>query len=128
MLSVVAVLHVHAGELPELHRQRNFAAGLQPVDVFAAPLCQRHIAQTAIASENLAFFEVDVDGVIPAAATVLEMPDFTRSRLWHSGEPAEVGREALAAVGLDRPGSVIRRAAAAELEGAFPWTGICDRS
>src|SRR3954469_11017593 len=119
MLSVVAVLHVHARELTELHGQRNFAAGLEPVHVLPAPLCQRHIAQTAIASENLAFFEVDVDGVIPAAAAVLKMPYLAGARLRHGREAAEVGRETLAAIRLDCPGEVISAAAAPELEGAF---------
>src|SRR6185369_3306090 len=71
---VVAVLHEHPAPIPELHRDRHASARAQPVDVLAAAFRRRDVAETAVAGEDLAFLEVDVDGVIPAAAAVPEGP------------------------------------------------------
>src|SRR5437660_2022120 len=65
---VVAVLHEHAAPVTELHGQGHAAAGPQTVDVFTALLPCRNVARTAVPGQDLAFFKVNVDGVIPAAA------------------------------------------------------------
>src|SRR5256885_3887752 len=72
---VVAVLHEHSAEVAELHGDGDAARGAEAVHVLAAALPRRHVAQAAIAGEDLAFLEVDVDRVIPATAAGLQGPD-----------------------------------------------------
>src|SRR5512140_523534 len=71
---VVAVLHVHSAEVAELHPQGHAAARPQPVDVLAPPLPGGNVGRAAVAGDDLALLEVDVDGVVPAAAAVLQHP------------------------------------------------------
>src|SRR5712691_8967804 len=59
---VVAVLHEHPGEVPELQRDRDVAARPESPDVLPAPLRRRHVARLAVTGEGLALLEVDVDG------------------------------------------------------------------
>src|SRR5919199_6439792 len=47
VLGVVAMLHIHAGKLPELHLDRDRAAGLQSVDILAAGLRRRGLGTIA---------------------------------------------------------------------------------
>ena len=70
MRGVVAVLHEHPRELPELHGDGNTSTGMEAIGVLAAPLPRRHIAEAAVAGEDLALFEMGMDRVIPASATV----------------------------------------------------------
>src|SRR5471032_1637565 len=67
---VVAVLHVHAAPIAELQGDGDAAAGTQTINVLAAKFPRWYVAGAAVAGQDLAFFEVDVDRVIPTAATV----------------------------------------------------------
>src|SRR5689334_9913388 len=71
---VVAVLHVHSAEVAELHPQGHASAGTEPVDVLAPLLPGGNVGRAAVAGDDLALLEVDVDGVVPAAAAVLQEP------------------------------------------------------
>src|SRR5512140_568465 len=105
---VVAVLHVHSAEVAQLHQQGHASARAQAVDVLAAALPGGNVGGAAVAGDDLAFLEVDVDGVIPAAAAVLQRP-----LLEGVGAAARSGRDAAVArvqhralvVGLDAPGT-----------------------
>src|SRR6185312_5136404 len=79
MHGVVAVLHEHAAPIAELHGQGYAASGTQAIHVLAAFFPGRNVRSFSVPGQDLAFFKVDVDRVIPAAATVLQRPDFTRS-------------------------------------------------
>src|SRR5262245_7093258 len=72
---VMAVLHEHPAKVPELECDRDVSAGAQPPDILAAPLPSRHVRRRSVARERLAFLEVDVDRMIPAAAAVPQVPD-----------------------------------------------------
>src|SRR5712691_6974855 len=86
---VVAVLHEHAAEVPELQRDGHTSPGAQTIDVFAALLPWRHVARTPVAGKDLAFLEVDVDRVIPATAAVLQRPDLARAHLGRRRNPPD---------------------------------------
>ena len=75
----MTVLHEHPGEVPELQRERDVTARAQSPDILPASLCRWDIACLTVAGEGLALLEVDVDGVIPAAAVVFQVPDLTRA-------------------------------------------------
>jgi len=45
----------------------------------------------AVPGQYLAFFKVDVDWMIPAAATVLECPDFAGAKPLRRGETTKAG-------------------------------------
>src|SRR5258708_35830683 len=74
---VMAVLHVHAAPVAELHGQGYASPRTQTINVFAAFFPCGNVGGAAVAGQDLAFFEVDVDRVIPATATVDQGPDFT---------------------------------------------------
>src|SRR5204862_4061081 len=55
---VVAVLHEHPGEVPELYRDGDASVRAEAIDVLAPPLPCRAVAGTSVAGEDLALFEV----------------------------------------------------------------------
>ena len=121
----MAVLHEHAAEVPELHRDGHAPPGAQTIDVFAAPLPWRHVAGLPVAGKDLAFLEVDVDGVIPATAAVLQRPDLARAHPGRRRNPPDARVEHRpVVVRFDAPGAEpdrrrigdVLRAAPAELE------------
>src|SRR5438309_7833715 len=90
MHRVVTMLHEHAAPVTELHGQGYASTRTQTVHIFAALLPCRNVAGTAVPGQDLAFFEVDMDRVIPASATVLQRPDFTRAELGRSRDTSEI--------------------------------------
>src|SRR3954470_1759705 len=102
---VVAVLHEHSAEVAELHGEGHAARRTEPVDVLAALLPRRHVRGAAVAGEDLAFLEVDVDGVIPSAAAVLDRPDLASPVPGSSRDASEVGVQHPVVVGLHAPRS-----------------------
>src|ERR1051326_3503603 len=130
--SVVAMLHEHAAEIAELHGQSDAAARTQSINILAALLPCRYVGSTAVPRQNLAFFKMDVDRVVPATASVLESPDFARPELGRSRDASIVGVErAPLIVSLNAPGAKECRhrivgclvSAASELENPFPCDG-----
>src|SRR6266496_6167986 len=105
---VVAVLHEHPAPVAELHRQRDTPGWAETIDVLAALFPRRHVRGTSIASQDLALFEVDVDGVIPATATVDQSPDLARTIARRCRDPAEVGGKHTSAIRPDAPRAVER--------------------
>ena len=103
MHRVVAVLHVHAAPVAELHRDRHRALRLQAIHVLASALRVRHVVEAAVAREDLPFLEVDVNRMIPPVAVVDEMPDLPRPELRRRRDPVVVGGELDPAVGPDAP-------------------------
>src|SRR5215475_15384450 len=99
MHGVVAMLHEHSVELTELHGKGHASAWTETIHVLAAALPCRHIGCAAVAGQDLAFFKVNVDRMIPACAAILECPDLPRARRGCSGDPAVVGREHGAQIG-----------------------------
>ncbi len=61
MHGVVAMLHKHAAPVAELHGDGHAAVFSQTVNILAASLRLRNVADAAVAGEDLAFFKVDVD-------------------------------------------------------------------
>src|SRR5437016_2813113 len=122
---VVAVLHEHPGEIPELQRDLDFSVWAKPPDVLAAPLPRGDLAGASVAGEGLALLEVDVDRVIPAAAAVFQGPDLSFPEARTCRDPAEIGGEHRPVVRLDAPRASGRRdgvsarlvGAVSELEG-----------
>src|SRR5579864_144064 len=90
---VMAVLHEHAAPIAELHGDGDAAAWTQTIHVFAALLPRRHVRSAAVAGQDLAFFKVDVNGMVPSAATVLQCPHFARAVLRQRRDAAEAGVE-----------------------------------
>src|SRR5881397_157762 len=76
---VMAVLHEHAAEVAELHRDRHGAAGMQAIHVLPPLLSGWNVGCASVPRQNLPLLEMDVNGMIPAAAAVLQRPDFTRA-------------------------------------------------
>src|SRR5262245_16625493 len=109
MRGVVAVFHEHPGEVSKLQRDRDIAAWAQPPDVLPALLLRRDIARLAVTGEGLALLEVDVDGVIPAAAVIFQVPDLARAEFRRRRDPAEVRGEKEALVRRDAPRAFARR-------------------
>src|SRR6185312_6483360 len=105
MHGVVAVLHEHPAPIAELHGQSHASTRTQTIDVFAALFPCRDIAGAAIAGQDLAFFKVDVDWVIPSAATVPECPDFASAIFRSCRNASEAGIQHLAVIGLHAPGT-----------------------
>ena len=119
VLRVVAVLDIGTCELAEAncHLHHRAAVGLRAdaIDVLAGVAFPDR-RRPAVAGENLPFLEVDMNRVAPASAVALDAPDFPRAHLRGSGNALDVGGEAIAAIGLDRPRRFVRAATAAELE------------
>ncbi|MCY1450482.1 hypothetical protein D9M71_672910 [compost metagenome] len=123
----MAVLHEHPAEVAELQGDGDAATRVQPVDVLASTFPGRDVGELAVAGEDLPLLEVDVDGVVPAAAAVLQGPDLAGAEARRRRDTAEVRSEHVAAVGLDAPGAEEAGdriaggllGAAAELEGAL---------
>src|SRR5579859_1689463 len=99
----MAVLHEHAAPIAELHGQSHAAAGTQTIHVFAAFFPGRNVSSATVAGQDLAFFKVDVDRVIPSAAAVLQSPDLARSVTRSRGDTSPAGVQHLAVVGLYAP-------------------------
>src|SRR5690242_12648280 len=111
------------------------------IHILATLFPRRHVGSLAVAGQDLAFFKVDVDRVIPATATVLNGPDFARAVARRSRNAAPARVEHLVVVHLNAPWSLLiacakgvgRRiihrqrlgSAASELEGpsARDWNG-----
>src|SRR6478672_5010298 len=89
MNCVVAVLHKHAAPIAELHGDGYAAAWTQAIHVFAALFPGRNVSSATVAGQDLAFFKVDVNGVVPSAATVAEFPHLARAILRQSRDAAE---------------------------------------
>src|SRR5258708_538914 len=126
MHGVVAVFHEHSEELAELHGESYASTWTQAIHVLAASLPRWHIGCAPVAGKNLAFFKVDVNRMIPAAAGVLESPDFARTRCGRRGDPAIVGLQHGSTVCLHAPGIFVRwigkvLGATAELKRPFPY-------
>src|SRR6478609_122584 len=100
---VMAVLHEHAAPIAELHGQGHASTRTQAIDVLAAFLPSRNVSSATVTGQDLAFFKVDVDRVIPTAATVLQCPHFAGTVGWGCGDTAEAGIQHLAVVGLHAP-------------------------
>src|SRR6185437_7018996 len=105
MHGVVAVLHEHPAPIAELHGQSHASARTQTIDVFAALFPCRDGAGAAIAGQDLPFFKVDVDWVIPSAATVPEGPDLASAIFRRRRNTSEAGIQHLAVVGFHTPGT-----------------------
>src|SRR5471032_2019428 len=90
MHGVVAVLHEHPRKLAELHGESHAAAWTKAIHVLPAALPWRYVVDASVAGQDLSLFEVDVDGVIPTAATVLESPDFAAAPFRSGSNPAVV--------------------------------------
>src|SRR6185312_124904 len=101
---VMAVLHEHAAKVAELHGQCHAAAWTQTIYVLPSLLPSRNITGASVSSEDLAFFKVDVNGMVPSASTVLQSPDFARAETRRRGNASVIGvsSEALV-VRLDSP-------------------------
>ena len=80
MHGVVAVLHKHAAPVAELHGNGHCAILFQTVNILAASLRLRNVAEAAVAGEDLAFFKVDVDRVVPVKASFQD-PDLAGAEL-----------------------------------------------
>src|SRR5438067_8171689 len=96
MHGVVAVLHEHATPVTELHGNGDASTRKQPVDVFPPLLCQRErnvIPPIVLSRKDLAFLEVDVNRVVPTAASVGQRPDLTGAKGGRRRNPTEVSRE-----------------------------------
>src|SRR5947209_13209104 len=100
---IVAVLHEHAAPVTELHGQGHAAARTQTIDVFTAFFPCRNVAGAAVPGQNLAFLKVNVNRMIPAAAAILQRPDFTRAELGCSRDAAEIGLLHAGTIGLNAP-------------------------
>src|SRR3989449_9157322 len=100
---VVAVLHEHPAEVPELHGDLDAPARAEAIDVLAPPLRRRHVTFTSV--EDLALLEVDVDRMIPAAAVVHQVPDLAGAEPPRRRNPPEVRVELVSAVRPDAPGA-----------------------
>src|SRR5215472_15488126 len=68
MHGVVAVLHEHPAPIAELHADDHVPVHAQAVDVLAAALRRRR--RLSVAGDDLAFFKVDVDGMVPIESTL----------------------------------------------------------
>src|SRR5262249_51734950 len=101
---------------------------MQTIYVFAAPLPRRHIAGLSIASKNLAFLEVDMDGMIPAATTVFQSPNLPSAEARRRRDATKISRKRVPVVCPDAPGTQEGRdrvgtrliGATAELKNALP--------
>src|SRR3989449_4379764 len=102
---VVAVLHEHSAEVPELHGDLDASVRAQAIDVLAPFLPGRHVARAAVAFEDLPLLEVDVDRMIPAAAVVHQVPDLAGAEPRRRRDPPEVRVELVSAVRPDAPGA-----------------------
>ena len=110
MYGIVAVLHEHPAKVPELHGDGDASARAEAVDVLATLFPRWDVAGLAVAGENLALLEVDVDRVIPAAAAVFQRPDLAGAVARRRGDPAEVrGERSPGIIRLDAPGAKERR-------------------
>src|SRR5437899_2430536 len=98
MHCVVAVLHEHATPIAELHGQSHASARTQTIHVLAALLPRRNVSSATVPGQDLAFFKVDVDRVVPSAAAVLQGPDFARAEGRSCGETTEAGIHHRAAI------------------------------
>src|SRR5262249_19149551 len=95
--------HEHPAPVAELQRDVNGAVGVQPPDVLAAFLPARDVRRSPVASQRLALLEVDVDGVVPTTAAVLQMPDLACTVAGRRRYPAEIGGESLSIIRLNTP-------------------------
>jgi hypothetical protein len=78
MDSVVTMFHKHAAPISELHRNSDAATWPEPIYILSALFPCWHIASLAIARENLAFFKMNMNGMIPATPrTQMEMRNIT---------------------------------------------------
>src|SRR3954451_14431600 len=100
---VVTVLHEHATPVAELHGDRERASRAQAIHVLSATFPGRNVRETSIARKDLPLFEMDVDGMVPAAAAVHEVPDFPRAEFRRRLDAAEVRLEYAAPVSRDAP-------------------------
>ena len=103
MHGVVAMLHEHSVEFTELHGKGYASTWTKAIHVLAAFFPRGHIGCAAVAGEDLAFFKMDVDGVIPAGAGVLQRPDLPRARCGRRGDPAVIGLQHGSTICLDTP-------------------------
>src|ERR1700730_9657253 len=108
MRGVVAVLHEHPRELPELQGDGHGSISTEAKDVLAALLPRRYTALgvpiPTAAREDLALFEVDVDRMIPVSTIVDQFPDLAGAQLGGRRKPAEVGVQILPVIRPDAPG------------------------
>src|SRR2546422_3803154 len=131
MQGVVAVLHEHPAEVPELHGDLDASVRAEAIDVLAPLLPRRHVARAAVALEDLPLLEVDMDRMIPAAAVVHQVPDLAGAESRRRRDPPEVRVELVSAVRTDAPGAAERSdwivgrlvGAVSELERARPRHG-----
>src|SRR5260370_17548147 len=116
----MAVLDEHPRKFAVLHGHGDSAARMESINILATALPRRHIAETSVASEDLAFFEMNVNRVIPTSPAIDKCPDLASAHLGRSRNLVVVGREALATISSDRPRSVVCAVGSSELESAFP--------
>ena len=131
MQGVVAVLHEHPAEVPELHGDLDASVRAEAIDVLAPLLRRRHVARASVSFEDLPFLEVDVDRMIPAAAVVHQVPDLAGAEPRRRRDPPEIRVELVSPVRTDAPGAAERSdgvvgrlvGAVSELEGTRPCHG-----
>src|SRR5712692_4221463 len=97
---IVAVRRVPAQEVAKSHEDRYFIVGPQLYHVFPGYLmrCRR----LPVPREDLKFLQMNVDGVGPATATVLQDPDLRGALLRSRADFVHV-KEFV----VDRPGSLM---------------------
>src|SRR5215813_15553434 len=97
------MLHEHAAPIAELHRQGDASSRAQPVDILAALLPGWNVCGASIASQDLSFFKMNMNGMVPAAAGIHQGPYFTRTEARRRGDTAKVRIQPDAAVGAYSP-------------------------
>ncbi len=125
VLGVVAMLHVRTREFPEADSKIDTAPAVvhaaDTIDVLArVSLPGRR--WFPVPPENAAFLEMHVNVVAPATAG-LQVPDLQVAHTGRGTQALHIRTKAPAAIGLDRPRSLVGPAAAAELEGTMPGVG-----
>src|SRR5260370_30606795 len=87
MHGVVAVLHEHPAPIAELHPDDHVAVRTQAIDILTSALRRRW--RLSIPGDDLAFFKMDVNGVVPVKSA-LQGPLFGSCESWLRRDAPEV--------------------------------------
>src|SRR5260370_30436816 len=87
MHGVVAVLHEHPAPIAELHPDDHVAVRTQAIDILTSALRRRW--RLSIPGDDLAFFKMDVNGVVPVKSA-LQGPLFRSGESWLRRDAPEV--------------------------------------
>src|SRR5947209_1561675 len=98
MNGVVAMLHEGSTPIPELHRKRDTSTGTKTIHVLSPSLPRRNLGRISIARQDLTFLEVDVNRVIPPAASVLQGPDLAGAVFRCGRDSSKIGVERCALI------------------------------